>query len=417
MFIALHEKTKIKLKYNFMAFILSWSGLMVLMSMFITIPLSSVFMTELNISMEESVWIGTAFSLCYAICCLLYGPLSDKYGRKVFLVSGISLLTVATFAIGFTENYYVLLLLRAVQGIGAAAFAPVSLLYAGGLFPQGKRVTVIGYITAGFLMASVIAQLFGVTIQASFGWQAIFISHGILYFVTAILVIFFLPKDHIQNSDESLLRKFFQMKDVLKKPNLCLTFFITFMLLFSLVGMYTILGSYLASEKFEFTEQQIFYVRALGLIGMLTTVFAGKIINRLGILITQRCALGLASVAIFAMGMGSSSIFIIICSLLFVAGVTLMVPVNISLVSEKAGAARGSAVLFNTFILFLGASVGPMIATRLMEFGNYILAFSIFGVVLFVGFVVSLFITPSPLLDFIERKKNFVGKQVKQEEV
>ena len=145
------------------------------------------------------------------------------------------------------------------------------------------------------------------------------------------------------------------MKDVLKKPNLCLTFFITFMLLFSLVGMYTILGSYLASEKFEFTEQQIFYVRALGLIGMLTTVFAGKIINKLGILITQRCALGLASVAIVAMGMGFSSIFIIICSLLFVAGVTLMVPVNISLVSEKAGVARGSAVLFNTFILFLGA--------------------------------------------------------------
>src|SRR3954451_16595566 len=386
---------------------------MVLMSMFITIPLASVFMTELNISMEESVWIGSAFSLCYAICCLLYGPLSDKYGRKLFLVSGISLLTVATFAIVFTENYYVLLLLRAAQGIGAAAFAPVSLLYAGGLFPQDKRVTVIGYITAGFLMASVIAQLFGVVIQASFGWQAIFISHGILYFVTAILVIFFLPKDHVQNPDESLLRKFFQMKDVLKKPDLSLTFFITFMLLFSLVGMYTILGDYLSSGKFEFTEQQFFYVRALGLIGMLTTVFAGKIINKLGILITQRCALGLASVA---MGMGSSSIFIIICSLLFVAGVTLMVPVNISLVSEKAGAARGSAVLFNAFILFLGASVGPMVATRLMEFGNYVLAFSIFGVVLFVGFLASLFITPSPLLDFIERKRNFVEEQVKQEE-
>ena len=153
-------------------------------------------MTELNISIEESVWIGSAFSLCYAICCLLYGqPPSDKYGRKVFLVSGISLLTVATFVIGFTDSYYVLLLLRAVQGIGAPTFAPVSLLYAGGLFPQDKRVTVIGFITAGFLMASVIAQLFGVAIQTSFGWQAIFISHGILYFVTAILVIFFLPKD------------------------------------------------------------------------------------------------------------------------------------------------------------------------------------------------------------------------------
>ena len=51
-----------------------------------------------------------------------------------------------------------------------------------------------------------------------------------------------------------------------------------------------------------------------------------------------------------------------------------------------------------------------------MEFANYVLAFSIFGVVLFVGFLASLFITPSPLLDFIERKRNFAGEQVKQEE-
>ena len=393
-----------------MAFILSWSGLMVLMSMFITIPLTSVFVTELKISTAESIWIGSAFSLCYAICCLIYGPLSDKYGRKVFLVGGISLLTVATFAIGFTDNYYVLLVLRAIQGIAAAAFAPVSLIYAGVLFPSDKRVTVIGFITAGFLMASVIAQLFGVVIHASLGWQAIFIIHGILYFVTAILVIFFLPKDHVQQQDEHILRKFFQMKDVLKNPNLCLTFFITFMPLFSLVGMYTILGSYLESEEFEFTEQQIFYVRALGLIGMLTTVFAGKIINKLGILMAQRCALVLAAIAIFAMGIGSSSIVIIICSLFFVAGVTLMVPVNISLVGEKAGVARGSAVLFNTFILFLGASVGPMFATRLMEFGNYVLSFSIFGIILFVGFLASLFIKPSPLIDLLKERGILWGK-------
>ena len=131
MFIALHEKTKVKLKYNFMTFILSWSGLMILMSMFITIPLTSVFMAELKISIDEAVWIGSAFSFCYAICCLIYGPLSDKYGRKIFLVGGISLLTVATFAIGFTDNYYVLLVLRAIQGIAAAAFAPISLVYAG----------------------------------------------------------------------------------------------------------------------------------------------------------------------------------------------------------------------------------------------------------------------------------------------
>ncbi len=361
-------------------------------------------MAELDISKEDSVWIGSAFSLCYAICCLLYGPLSDKYGRKIFLVGGISLLTIATFAIGFTENYYVLLVLRAIQGVAAAAFAPVSLIYAGGLFPQEKRANVIGYITAGFLMASVIAQLFATTIQTNFGWQAIFISHSFLYLITAILVIFLLPKDHVQHQNESILHKFIQMKAVFKNPNLCLTFFITFMLLFSLVGMYTILGSYLV-EKFQFTEQQIFQVRALGLIGMFTAVFAGKIINTVGLLMAQRMALILATVSIFALGIDSLSIIITICSILFVGGITLMVPVNISIVSEQSGPLRGSAVLFNTFILFLGASAGPMLATKLMQFENYTFSFSIFGIILFIGFIASLFIKPSPIINFFVKKE------------
>ena len=219
----LHEKTKVQLKYNFMTFILSWSGLVILMSIYITIPLTSVFETALQISTTEAVWIGSAFSLCYAICCLIYGPLSDKYGRKIFLVCGISLLTVVTFAIGFTDNYYVLLVLRAIQGIAAAAFAPISLVYTAELFPPNKRLTAIGFISSGFLMASVVSQVFGMVINASLGWQAIFISLGMIYLVTALLVIFFLPKDHIQHSGESILRKFIQMKDLLKNPKLCIS--------------------------------------------------------------------------------------------------------------------------------------------------------------------------------------------------
>mgnify|MGYP000884157993 CR=1 FL=1 len=416
MFNTFHEKTIKKLKYDFMAFILSWSGLMVLMSMFITIPLTSVFMTELHISTTESVWLGSAYSICYAVCCLLYGPLSDKFGRKIFLVNGIIILTAATFAIGFTDNYYVLLVLRAVQGISAAAFAPVSLVYAGGLFPFEKRVTVIGFITSGFLMASVIAQLFATVILAALGWQAIFIAHGILYFITALLVIFGLPKDHVQNPDEPLLHKFMQMKGVFKNQNLVLTFSITFMPLFSLVGMYTILGTYLVSERFGFSEQQVFYVRALGLIGMLTTVFAGKIIKRFGILTAQRSALALAAISLLAMGVSPSSFTIILCSVLFVAGITLIVPVNISLVSEKAGAARGSAVLFNTFILFLGASLGPMLAAKLMEVSSFAIAFSVFSVILFAGLLVSLLIQPSPIVRFFKKRGSVLEKQVGQEE-
>ncbi|RHW34068.1 MFS transporter [Lysinibacillus yapensis] len=388
----LKEKTENQLNYNFMTFILAWSGFVILMSMYITIPLTSVFVTALNISTTEAVWIGSAFSLCYAICCLFYGPLSDKWGRKIFMVYGIGLLTIITFAIGFAENYHILLALRALQGIAAAAFIPISLVYTAELFPPQKRLTAIGFITSGFLIASVVSQVFGLIINASLGWQAIFISLGIIYLATAILVIFFLPKDQVQYPDESILRKYIQMKDLFKNPKLCIAFVITFMLLFSLVGMYTILGDYLASEKFGFTEQEILTVRALGIISMLMSMFAGKISGKYGVILSLRIALLVAALALFLMGVSSSAIILILCSLLFVGGIAFVVPVNISLVNIFAGAQRGSAVLFNAFILFLGASVGPMLAIKLMESGNYLLSFSIFSIVLFIGFLLSLFI-------------------------
>ncbi len=58
-----------------------------------------------------------------------------------------------------------------------------------------------------------------------------------------------------------------------------------------------------------------------------------------------------------------------------------------------------------------------MVATRLMEFGNYVLSFSIFGMILFVGFLASLFIKPSPLTDFLKEKGILWRKQMKQEKI
>ncbi len=112
--------------------------------MYITIPLADVFTQAFQISAAQAAWIGSSFSLCYALGCLLYGPFSDRYGRKVFLVAGIIGLTVVTVAIGFVDSYYGLIVFRGVQGLVAAAFAPISLVYAGEMFPPHKRLTAVG---------------------------------------------------------------------------------------------------------------------------------------------------------------------------------------------------------------------------------------------------------------------------------
>ncbi|UPM54640.1 MFS transporter [Gottfriedia acidiceleris] len=378
--------------YFLITTILFWCGLVILTSMYITIPLTTVFIQSFQVSSSQAAWIGSSFSLCYALGCLLYGPFSDRYGRKVFLVTSISVLTVVTIAIGFVDSFYGFIILRGVQGIVAAAFAPISLVYVGEMFPLQKRLTAIGCISSGLLMAGIVGQVFSGLVNEYLGWHAIFFILGILYFVTSLVVIGILPKDEILRPRENILIKFKQMATLLKQTQLLLAFSITFMLLLSLVGMYTILGSYLSSTKFSLTNQEILNIRAVGILGMFLSLFSGKIAQKMGIEIVLRGGLALAAVGLLALGLNSYLPLIILMSVVFVAGIAVVTPIIISIISQLAGNARGSAISFNAFILFLGASTGPILAIYLLKIDQYVFSFGILGTILLVGFLLSFFI-------------------------
>lgn len=381
-----------KKNYSIMTILLFWCGLVVVMSMYITIPLITTLTEVFNVTAIQAAWAGSAFSLSYAIGCLFYGPLSDKYGRKIFLVASISVLTAITFVIGFVDNYETLIILRSIQGLVAAAFAPVSLAYAGEMFPPNRRITAIGFISSGLLMASVVGQVFSQLINTYLGWNAIFTVLGTVYLLTAILVIFYLPKDILSRSDESLFIRFKKMGGLVKNKQLVLAFSITFMLLMSLVGMFTILGEYLSSPAFGFTDGEILSIRAIGIIGMLLSPFAGKITVRLGAPTVLRVGLALSAISIILLGFSPNLVVLSFLMVLFISGIAVVVPVTISIISQLAGADRGSAVSFNAFILFLGATVGPILAIELLYIGNYVFSYSVLGAILLVGFLLSFLI-------------------------
>ncbi|WP_066051777.1 MFS transporter [Robertmurraya korlensis] len=385
------QSIKLPNNYPLMTMILFWCGLVVLSSMYVTIPLASVLSNTLHVSITQVAWLASSYSICYAVGCLLYGPFSDRYGRKLFLVTSISLLTVITFGIGFVDNFYGLLILRGLQGLISAAFAPISLVYAGEMFPPEKRLTAVGFVSSGLLMAGVVGQVYSGLVNEYLGWQAIFLLLGILYLVTLILIIIYLPKDTMVRPHVPMMEAFKRMSLLGKQPQILLAFCITFFLLLSLVGMYTILGSYL-SIQFGLIEKDILYVRAAGIIGMLLSLFAGRLAQKLGKTTVLKVGLALSAAGLFGIGVSPSLPYIIFASIIFVLGIATANPIVISIVSQLAGHARGSAVSFNAFILFVGASTGPLLALALINTGVYILSFSVLGCLLLIGFFLSFFI-------------------------
>ena len=381
--------------YSLMIIILFWCGLVILMSMYLTIPLGDAFSKAFDVTITQAAWVGSAFSICYAIGCLIYGPFSDKYGRKIFLVTSICALTGITIIIGFVNDFYALIVLRAIQGLVAAAFAPISLVYASEMFPKERTLTALGFISSGLLMAGVLGQVYGGIINENFGWHGIFFILGIVYFITGLLVLWMLPKEEKVNSEGSVYKKFKQMALLFKKKQLLFIYSITFMLLFSLVGTYTVLGSYLSSPKFGLSSETIIYIRAVGMVGMLLSPFAGRLSKKFGILIVLRIGLILTVLGLVSIGITNFLPFIILTSVIYVAGISLVVPVALQLIGQLAGEVRGSAISFNAFILFLGASVGPIFATSFIKAEQFILSFFILGIMLLGGLDISFLVRVS----------------------
>ncbi|MFY3793254.1 MFS transporter [Ureibacillus sp. MALMAid1270] len=232
------------LQYSYITAMLTSAGLFILMSMYVPIPLTKDFMLYFSITETEALWIGSAFSLCYGICCLIYGPFSDYYGRNLFLLFGIGFLTIVTILSGFVDHYPTFIFLRILQAIGAAAFVPISLVYTAELFPDDRRLTAIGFITSGFLVASVVSQIFATIINEYFGWHAIFILLGTIYFFLTIASISYLPKITNVKHEKSIFSQFSKIRLLFHKKELLFSFSITFLLLFSLMGCIQYLGNY-----------------------------------------------------------------------------------------------------------------------------------------------------------------------------
>ncbi|WP_258530915.1 MFS transporter [Paenibacillus taichungensis] len=379
--------------YLIMTIILCWSGLVVMSSLYVTVPLIPVFAEQFGITLTQASAAGSIFSLGFAMGCLMYGAISDKYGRKKVILIGMITLSFISLILGLVHSFAWIIVLRGIQGAAAATFSPVALAYAVEMYPGNRRVTAIGFISTGFLVAGIVGQIISSLINQQYGWNALFVILAVVYLMTSLVVWSLLPRDEIKRGkDSSIWESLLQIGTVLKQPKLRLSYVVALVLLMSFVSMYSVLGSYLSGPAFGLSAQQILYVRAAGILGMLVSPFAGKLTQRLGVRSVLRLGLTMAVVGLACMGFFTNLPLLILMSLLFVTGIALSVPSLVALVGELGGKLRGIAVSVYTFILFAGTSIAPILSIQFMRSGSYLLTFLMIAFVLAIGLTAAWFI-------------------------
>ncbi|MCG9629032.1 multidrug effflux MFS transporter, partial [Vibrio mediterranei] len=133
-----------------------------------------------NVSREQVQLSLTIYMAALGLGQLIFGPLSDKFGRKPIVVIGALVYSLSSFAMPLSPNYDVFLALRLLQSLCASAVLVAAFATIRDVFSEREEGVVI-YAIMGSVLACVpaIAPLVGALIDNHFHWQGIFYSLGI----------------------------------------------------------------------------------------------------------------------------------------------------------------------------------------------------------------------------------------------
>jgi len=139
-------------------------------------------------------WVFSAFLLTQSATTVVYGKLSDVFGRKPMLLVGITLFVVGSLLCGFANSMVALIGFRLLQGLGAGAIQPVSMTIVGDLYTLEERPRIQGFMSVVWAVSAVIGPLAGGIIVEHLAWSWIFWINVPVGILTAIGFIIFLKE-------------------------------------------------------------------------------------------------------------------------------------------------------------------------------------------------------------------------------
>jgi EmrB/QacA subfamily drug resistance transporter len=142
---------------------------------------------------EKFSWVFTAYMLTSTVSSPVWGKLSDRWGRKIFLVIGVCIFIVTSAASGLAQDMNQLILFRGVQGFGAGMVMSSGFTVIGDLFAPVDRARYQGLLAGVFGVASITGPLVGGYLTDAFSWRWAFYANIPIGLVTLPILFKFLP--------------------------------------------------------------------------------------------------------------------------------------------------------------------------------------------------------------------------------
>jgi DHA1 family bicyclomycin/chloramphenicol resistance-like MFS transporter len=120
------------------------------------------------------------FFLVYSVASLIWGPLSDRYGRRPVLLVGLVIYTAAGVLCAVSSNIFQLMGFRILQAVGAAAASGTATAIVKDSYHGRKRVVIIAIIQSMIVLSPAVAPVIGALILRFTSWRGTFVAQAIL---------------------------------------------------------------------------------------------------------------------------------------------------------------------------------------------------------------------------------------------
>ncbi len=143
------------------------------------------------------IWLGVifaGFSISRAIFMPIFGRLSDRNGRKLFICTGLGIYAIISLGYIWADNVSQLILVRLIQGAAAGMIMPIAQAYVGDISPEGEEGKWMGYFQAAFFTGFGFGPLMGGVLTDHFGMNIAFSAMGGLNLLAFLIAALFLPE-------------------------------------------------------------------------------------------------------------------------------------------------------------------------------------------------------------------------------
>ncbi|WP_135081920.1 Bcr/CflA family multidrug efflux MFS transporter [Terasakiella sp. SH-1] len=146
----------------------------------------------------------SVFLAGFAASQLLYGPLSDRFGRRPILIFGITVYGLASVACFMSTTIEALIFSRFLQAFGACSGPVLGRAVVRDVYGPDRAAQVLAYMGSAMALAPAVAPMLGGYLQIWFGWQANFVVISLFALVLVVLVIFLVQETNTHKNPDAL---------------------------------------------------------------------------------------------------------------------------------------------------------------------------------------------------------------------